>query len=98
MAAPKIDRNLVLRIAELGCLSLSDAEIERFPGELQRIMAHVAQLDTLDTRDVPPTAHVTVDRAPLRADQVVAGLAREEGLAQAPEVDSDGFAVPAFLE
>jgi aspartyl-tRNA(Asn)/glutamyl-tRNA(Gln) amidotransferase subunit C len=47
---------------------------------------------------VPPTANVSVDRAPGRPDEVAPGLSRDEVLAQAPGVESDGFAVPAFIE
>ncbi|HEX3770071.1 MAG TPA: Asp-tRNA(Asn)/Glu-tRNA(Gln) amidotransferase subunit GatC [Polyangiaceae bacterium] len=98
MPAPKIDRAVVLHVAKLASLSLSEAEAERFAGELARVVDHVAELDGVDTRDVPPTAHVLVDRLPLRADALVPCLPREAALAEAPEVEADGFAVPAFLE
>lgn len=96
--APRIDRALVLHVAKLASLSLSDAELDRFTGELARIVGHVEQLDALDTRDVPPTAHVQLDRMPWRADETRPGLSHDEALAQAPQVDADGFAVPAFVE
>jgi aspartyl-tRNA(Asn)/glutamyl-tRNA(Gln) amidotransferase subunit C len=98
MAAPKIDREVVLHVAKLASLSLSEGEVDRYAVELARIVAHVEQLDALDTRDVPPTAHVQVDRIPLRQDVVTPGLSRDEALAQAPQIEADGFAVPAFLE
>jgi aspartyl-tRNA(Asn)/glutamyl-tRNA(Gln) amidotransferase subunit C len=98
MASPKIDRDVVLHVAKLASLSLSEAEVDRFAGELARIVAHVEQLDALDTRDVPPTAHVQVERIPLRRDEVTPGLSHEDALSQAPQVEADGFAVPAFLE
>jgi aspartyl-tRNA(Asn)/glutamyl-tRNA(Gln) amidotransferase subunit C len=98
MPSPKIDRDVVLHVAKLASLSLSEAEVDRFAGELARIVAYVEQLDTLDTRDVPPTAHVQVERIPLRRDEVTPGLSHEDALSQAPQVEADGFAVPAFLE
>ncbi|HTB77602.1 MAG TPA: Asp-tRNA(Asn)/Glu-tRNA(Gln) amidotransferase subunit GatC [Polyangiaceae bacterium] len=98
MPSPKIDREVVLHVAKLASLSLSEAEVGRFAGELARIVAHVEQLDALDTRDVPPTAHVQVERIPLRRDEVTPGLSHEDALSQAPQVEADGFAVPAFLE
>jgi aspartyl-tRNA(Asn)/glutamyl-tRNA(Gln) amidotransferase subunit C len=98
MPAPKIDRNLVLHVAKLAALSLTDVEVDRLVGELGRILGHVEQLDALDTRDVPPTAHVASVAAPSRPDEVAPCLPREDVLAQAPEVESDGFAVPAFVE
>jgi aspartyl-tRNA(Asn)/glutamyl-tRNA(Gln) amidotransferase subunit C len=98
MPPGNIDRKLVLHVAKLASLSLSDAEVDRFAGELARIVGYFEQLDGVDTRDVPPTAHVQLDRMPLRADEVRPCLPREEALAGAPQVDADGFAVPTFVE
>lgn len=98
MARPTIDRDLVLHVAKLASLSLSDGEVDRFAAELGRIVSHVEQLDALDTRDVPATAHVQLDHAAWREDEVRPGLSHEEALSQAPRVEADGFAVPAFVE
>jgi aspartyl-tRNA(Asn)/glutamyl-tRNA(Gln) amidotransferase subunit C len=98
MPAPKVDRELVLRVANLASLSLSGPEVDRFASELARIVEHVEKLDELDTRDVPATAHVQLERLPLREDQPLPGLSHEEALAQAPAVEGGGFAVPTFVE
>jgi aspartyl-tRNA(Asn)/glutamyl-tRNA(Gln) amidotransferase subunit C len=98
MPGPNIDGALVRHVAELASLSLSDDEAARFTGELAKIVAYVAQLDALDTRDVPPTAHVQIERMPLRADELRPCLTPEEALAQAPRVEGAGFAVPAFVD
>jgi aspartyl-tRNA(Asn)/glutamyl-tRNA(Gln) amidotransferase subunit C len=98
MPAPQIDRTLIQHVAKLAHLSLSDAEVDRFASELGRIVGYIEQLDSLDTRDVPPTANVSVGRAPRRPDEVAPGLNRDEVLAQAPQGERDGFGVPAFVE
>jgi len=98
MAGPAIDRELVLHVAKLASLSLSDADADRLAGELAKIVGYVAQLDALDTRDVPPTTHLQIDRTPWRQDEPRPGLSHEDALAQAPRVEGDGFAVPAFVE
>jgi aspartyl-tRNA(Asn)/glutamyl-tRNA(Gln) amidotransferase subunit C len=98
MPAPKLDRTLVLHVAKLASLSLSEAEADRFSGELARIVHHVEQLDGVDTTDVAPTAHVQLERMPLREDSVKPSLPRGEVLAQAPQVEAEGFAVPTFVE
>jgi aspartyl-tRNA(Asn)/glutamyl-tRNA(Gln) amidotransferase subunit C len=87
----------VHHVATLASLSLTDAEAARFEGELRKIVAYVAQLDELDTGDVPPTAHVQLDRLPVRADEVRPGLSHDDALAQAPSVEGEGFAVPTFV-
>ena len=88
----------VHHVARLASLSLSDAEAARFDHELGRILAYVAQLEELDTRDVPAMAQVQLERLPLRGDDVRPGLSHADALAQAPAVDGDGFAVPTFVE
>jgi aspartyl-tRNA(Asn)/glutamyl-tRNA(Gln) amidotransferase subunit C len=98
MAGPKIDDALVRDVARLASLSLSDDEATRFAGELATIVEYVAQLDALDTSGVPPTAHVQLDRMPLRADELAPCLTHDEALAQAPRVEGEGFAVPAFVD
>jgi aspartyl-tRNA(Asn)/glutamyl-tRNA(Gln) amidotransferase subunit C len=98
MPAPKVDRALVLHVAKLASLSLAEAEVDRFASELAKIVGYVEQLDALDTRDVPATSHVQLDRLPWRPDQPRPCLSHADALAQAPQVEGDGFAVPAFVE
>jgi aspartyl-tRNA(Asn)/glutamyl-tRNA(Gln) amidotransferase subunit C len=97
-AGPKIDRNVVLHVAKLASVTLSEPEVERFAAELDRILAHVQELDQIDTREVPPTAHVQMTATPWRPDEVRPSLPHAEALSQAPAVEDDGFAVPAFVE
>jgi aspartyl-tRNA(Asn)/glutamyl-tRNA(Gln) amidotransferase subunit C len=92
---PRFD---VSHVATLASLSLDEDEAARFQNELARIVAYFAQLDELETRDVPATAHVQLDRLPVRADQVTPGLSHDEALAGAPSVEGGGFAVPTFVE
>jgi aspartyl-tRNA(Asn)/glutamyl-tRNA(Gln) amidotransferase subunit C len=86
------------RIAKLAHLELAPGELERVTAELERILAHVKQLEELSVDDVPPTAHVQIERIPLRADEPHAGLAHDLALREAPKVAEGGFAVPAFVD
>lgn len=88
----------MLHVARLSALSLRDEEADRLAVELATIVGYVAQLDALDTTDVPPTAHVFLDRMPWRDDEPREGLTHEQALAGAPGVEGEGFAVPAFVE
>jgi aspartyl-tRNA(Asn)/glutamyl-tRNA(Gln) amidotransferase subunit C len=98
MSAPRVDRSLVLKVARLAALSLDDAEADRLAKDLGQIVSYVEQLDSLDTRDVQPTAHVRLERAPFRPDDPRPCLSSEEALSQAPRVEQGGFAVPTFVE
>ena len=88
----------VRRIAHLAQLDVSPDELDRLTRELGRILAYVKQLEEVDTTSVEPTAHVLVDRLPLRGDDPETSLPREVALREAPRVAMEGFAVPAFVD
>lgn len=93
-----ISKKEVLTVASLARLEVDDQRAEELTVELSKILEYVKKLDELDTRDVPPTAQVSVEQAPLRPDVRRPGLTREEALSQAPRVSEVGFLVPGFVE
>src|SRR3954453_9628526 len=94
----KIDRAQIEHVAVLASLTLTDAEATTMTEEIGAILKYVDELGTLDTSDVPPTAHVQLERTAWRKDEVEPGVTHEEALAQAPRAAQGGFAVPAFVE
>jgi aspartyl-tRNA(Asn)/glutamyl-tRNA(Gln) amidotransferase subunit C len=88
----------VRAIARLAHLSLAPEEEARMTREIGAVLAYVQQLQELDVTGVPPTAHVQLERLPLRADDPKESLPRELALREAPRVERDGFAVPAFVD
>jgi aspartyl-tRNA(Asn)/glutamyl-tRNA(Gln) amidotransferase subunit C len=95
----KIDKAGVLHVAKLASLSLEEDEVLAMALELSRIVDHVAELEQIDTTDVPPTTSMSKDGADaLRPDEPKPGLSHEDALAGAPETSSGGFAVPIFLD
>jgi aspartyl-tRNA(Asn)/glutamyl-tRNA(Gln) amidotransferase subunit C len=103
MPVTDLDLDQIRHIAVLAELSLSDDEERRLAAEVGRIVAYVAELDAIDTTDVPPTAHVagiepTRSGDGWRDDVVKPGLSHEDALAAAPDAEHDGFAVPGFVE
>jgi aspartyl-tRNA(Asn)/glutamyl-tRNA(Gln) amidotransferase subunit C len=95
---PTITAEEVRRLARLAHLSFSPEDVERLTRELGAILSYVKQLDELDLTGVPATAHVLLDRLPLRPDEPEPSLPREVALREAPRVASEGFAVPGFLD
>jgi len=91
-------RDTVLAVAKLARLELSDAAADALTQDLDKILGYVAKLDELDTKDVPPTAQVTVAAAKLRPDVPHEGLAKNVALQQAPRADEQGFLVPGFVD
>jgi aspartyl-tRNA(Asn)/glutamyl-tRNA(Gln) amidotransferase subunit C len=93
-----IDRAQIQHVATLASLSLSEAETDAMATELQAIVKYVDELNELDTTDVPPTAHVQLERAAWREDILEPSLSHEDALAEAPQEAHGGFAVPVFVE
>ena len=98
MADAKITLEQVLHVAKLARLTLSDDEARRMQQQLDAILDYMAGLDELDVSNVPPTLHSIPMNAPLRPDVPVRCSDRAETLAQAPESEAGGFAVPLVLE
>ena len=53
----RITRDEVVHVAQLARLSLTDAEIEEFTGQLGDILEHAADIEALDVGDIEPTSH-----------------------------------------
>jgi aspartyl-tRNA(Asn)/glutamyl-tRNA(Gln) amidotransferase subunit C len=80
----RLTRADVERVAALAHLSLDEAEIERFAGQLTEILRYAAQIQAVDTTQVSPTAH-PLTTAAWREDEPVQSLTRDEALANAPD-------------
>jgi aspartyl-tRNA(Asn)/glutamyl-tRNA(Gln) amidotransferase subunit C len=91
-----VSRETVLHVAELASLSLDDAEVDGLAKDLHAIVEYVEQLGAVNTEGVEPYTHSAAETT-LRKDVVIAGLTREEALANAPRATEEGFAVPRFV-
>lgn len=98
MGDPKITLDEVQRVAKLARMKLSTDEANEMQAQLDSILGYIAELDALDVSNVEPTFHSIPMDAPLRPDIPVPCSDRAEVLAEAPESDAGGFAVPLVLE
>ncbi len=103
----RVSLEQVLRVAELAQLALTPEEETEMLRDLNSILGHVAQLNELDTTDVPAMAQVnellqgcTGDGhgGALRMDTPRASLDRKAVMASAPETDGTYFKVPKVIE
>jgi len=94
----QLSREEVGLIAELARLKLSTAELERYGQQLSAILEYIAQLQHLDTTDIPPTSSVLPLRGHLREDLPRLGLNPAELLQNAPATQDNQFLVPPVLE
>jgi len=88
----------VEHIAKLARLELTDEQKARYRRQLEAILEHVAKLQELDTKDVSPTASVSVGQMPLRADEPRPGLSKDDLLKNAPKQDDGQFQIPPVFE
>jgi aspartyl-tRNA(Asn)/glutamyl-tRNA(Gln) amidotransferase subunit C len=92
-----LTREEVLHVAKLARLSLRPEEIETFTRQLNDVLGYVAKLQEVDTKGVPPLAHVIPLSNAFREDEVQTGLEREGSLANAPERAEGAFVVPRVI-
>jgi aspartyl-tRNA(Asn)/glutamyl-tRNA(Gln) amidotransferase subunit C len=92
-----IGRDEVAHVAHLSRLDLSEEELDLFTGQLGQVLAHAADVASLDLTGVAPTSHPLPVRNVLRPDEPRPGLDREEVLAAAPEVEDHRFRVPRIV-
>ena len=91
-----LSRDQVLHVARLARLELTGEEVERFAGELSKVLDHIEKIEELgDLADVEPTSHVVAVENALRADEPRPSLPREEALDAAPDAGQGGFRVPS---
>ena len=90
-----LSREEVLHVARLARLQLSEEEVERFAGELSKVLDYVEKISELDLEDVEPTSHVVNVENALRADEPRPSLPRDVALESAPDAALGGFRVPS---
>jgi aspartyl-tRNA(Asn)/glutamyl-tRNA(Gln) amidotransferase subunit C len=94
-----ISNEEVLKVGLLGRIRLSEAEVERFAGQLSDILGYVERLGELDTDKVEPLAHALPIENVLRPDEPRESLRPEEAVAGAPEkAEGNLFRVPRVID
>ncbi|MFO7830822.1 MAG: Asp-tRNA(Asn)/Glu-tRNA(Gln) amidotransferase subunit GatC [Desulfuromonadaceae bacterium] len=96
--AEKITREEVEHVARLARLEFTPAEMDALTGQMDTILAHVEQLNELDTEGVEPTANAVALENAFRSDEVTDSIGGEKALQNAP-MHADGcFGVPKVIE
>ena len=94
----ELTRNDAAKVAELALLHLSDADLDRFAGQLTAVLDRARDLEAIDIDGVPPTAHPYPLVNIFRPDEVERiDSVRDEALAAAPAVEDHLYRVPPAL-
>lgn len=92
-----ISRDDVAHLAGLSRLALTEAEVDEYAAQLEKILEHVAAVGDVATDDVPAMSHPTPIVNVHRSDERVESLTPDAALDQAPNREGDRFRVPQIL-
>lgn len=93
-----MDQATVKKIASLACLSITEAEQDKYATQLGNILKWAEQLAEINTDHVEPLANVVNINLRPRQDIVNDGDIQADILANAPETLEGFFAVPKVVE
>jgi aspartyl-tRNA(Asn)/glutamyl-tRNA(Gln) amidotransferase subunit C len=93
----KLTEEQVRHVAKLSRLTLSDAEIRDFAGQLSHVLDYFSKLDELNVEGVEPMAHAQDLVNVLREDRETVSMPLEQVLANAPAKDPPFFKVTKVL-
>ena len=95
-----LSKDEIQHIAKLARLELTDAELEKYGGQLSAVLNYIDQLKEVDVKGVEPTAQVTGLENVLREDEASDWDKQEieEALADAPEREGRFIKVKRVIE
>jgi len=94
------DSSWVLDVAQLARIELTNAEEEKFAGQLGAVLENFELLNKVDTAGVEPTAQVTGLTNVFRDDEIsnpAGAKSRDELLSNVPEVENGSIKVPGVF-
>ena len=93
-----IDRNHILKLAELANLRLKEEEIDSYISDINRILEMVSEVQDVDTTDVEPLLNVLDEFSEMREDKSEIKINRDDALKNAPDTDGVYFQVPRTIK
>jgi len=93
----RLTNDVVVKVAQLARLDLTSSEIERATEQLGDMLAHFADIDSLDLSSIEPMNQPLPIVNVMRDDVVQPSLDRDEVLAAAPQSEDGRFWVPPIL-
>jgi len=88
----------VRHVAKLARLDLEETEILSLQGELNALLGHFLDIQSVDTSDIEPRSHAVLLQNVWSVDEPRDGLHREAALRNAPVSRAGLFVVPQIIE
>lgn len=92
-----LNRDEVIKIAQLARIALSDDEVEKFRKDLSTVLDYVEELKKVDVTGLEEVSQVTGLVNVQREDKAIDYGNREEILSQAPEIKDGYYKVKSIL-
>ena len=95
----RITSDDVRKVAKLCRLEIPEDDIEKYSNQLEGILEYIAQLERIDTLNVPPTTRAVEVVNVFREDTIVSSSSdvRDKILDLAPQREGQFFRVPKIL-
>ncbi len=87
----------VRKVSKLARLEISEEDITKYASQIEDILDYIAQLQKIDTNDVPPTTRAVEVVNVLREDSIEICDEREKILDLAPNREGEFYKVPKIL-
>ena len=96
----QLSKEEIKHIAKLARLGLTEAELEKYGGQLSGVLSYIDQLKEVDVKSIMPTAQVTGLNNVSRVDKIKDWDQEEikEALADAPEKEERFIKVKRVIE
>ena len=94
----RIDESVLLDLASLSQINFTEEESQELLGNLEAILAHMDQLQQIDTENVPVCHHILEGfTSVMREDEVKATLSHKDFMANSPENVGGMVRVPSIF-
>ena len=93
-----IDKNHILKLADLSNLTLTEEEIDSYINDINKILDLISDINDVDTKGVKPLYNVLEQFSETRDDVESIRSDREEVLGNSPESDGIYFQVPQTIK
>ena len=93
-----IDKESLQKIAHLSRLEMPESAEKEMMDSLNSVLTWMEELNEINTDNVKPLTHMSLEVNALREDKVIPNISREQGLKNAPKHDGEYFSVPKVME
>lgn len=93
-----IDKQQLQKIAHLARLEMPKYAEKEMMDSLNSVLNWMEELNEINTDNVKPLIHMSLEINALREDVVMSDISREQGLKNAPKQNGEYFNVPSMMD